>query len=87
MNQEKEMQIFNFSKPEDYKACKRLAEMRVVKRPVWHDAYILKEDTILVTPSGKQYGKAGDYVIIGKDHAWPVSPEYFAEHYDIHETP
>jgi hypothetical protein len=61
------------------------AEASCFKIPVEHKFFVAREDIEFVTSSGKQYAKPGDYVIIGKDHAWPVSPKYFAEHY--HELP
>jgi hypothetical protein len=59
------------------------ATSTVQKRPVPARAFILEQPATFVTSSGEQHGTVGDVVIIAKDHAWPVSPQYFAEHYDV----
>lgn len=68
-----------------YEEIKKRAEGLCFKIPVEHKFFIAREDIEFVTGSGTQRAKLGDYVIIGKDHAWPVTPEYFEEHY--HEIP
>ena len=58
---------------------------RCVKMPVAHGYFIADEEMHFITKSGTQKAKPGDYIIIGLDHAWPVSKEYFEKHY--HEMP
>lgn len=64
-----------------YDEVKKHAESSCFKIPLEHKFFIARDDIEFVTNSGRQVAKPGDYVIIGKDHAWPVSPEYFEEHY------
>lgn len=52
------------------------------KKPVTHGYFISLDEIKFVTSSGTQTAKPGDYVIIGKDHAWPVSKDYFEENYN-----
>lgn len=61
-----------------------LASGECLKRPVKHKYFVAKQAIEFQTKSGKQYANPGDYVIIAKDHAWPVSKEYFHEHYAEH---
>jgi hypothetical protein len=68
-----------------YQEVVRQSDRRVLKKPIVHGAYLLTDETVFVTGSGEQIGKAGDYVIVGRDHAWPVSASYFDEHYEVLE--
>lgn len=71
----------------DNESCMRTMDLacttKARKKPVVVGSFVLEDDVTFVTSSGEQHGKVGDVVIIGKDHAWPVSPEYFAEHYEV----
>ena len=53
------------------------------KLPVAVLYFELKDKMEFVTSSGTQTGKPGDIVLVGKDHAWPVSKEYFQENYKV----
>jgi hypothetical protein len=76
--------IYDFiNSPEHYTACKANATGVAQKKPVAVAFYVLKEIQHFVTTSGTQTGNVGDYVLIGKDHAWPVSKEYFEENYEV----
>lgn len=58
---------------------------RCVKMPVAHNFFVAQEEMGFITTSGTQKARPGDYIIIGLDHAWPVTKEYFEQHY--HEMP
>jgi hypothetical protein len=81
------MKHFNFvaAQKQDYAEIEKMAQAKCIKMPVAHRFFIAEEPIALITQTGHQYADRGDYVIIGKDHAWPVSKEYFEEHY--HEIP
>ena len=64
-----------------YDEVKKHAESSCFKIPIEHKFFIARDDIEFVTGSGTQRAKPGAYVIIGKDHAWPVTPGYFEEHY------
>jgi hypothetical protein len=64
-----------------------LVDGKCVKRPVVHkmfdvtepmDVHITREDGIV----NIQHCRIGDILIVGDDHCWPVTKEYFAKHYD-----
>jgi hypothetical protein len=62
-------------------ACAAMHVSQAVKKPVEVGMFYIMKDTTFVNSSGEQHGKLGDIAIIGKDHAWPVSEEYFRENY------
>lgn len=75
--------IYDFNQPGHYEAVKEKAKLKAQKKPVAHGFFMLSEMTHFVTGSGTQTGHPGDYVIVGKDHAWPVSKSYFLENYEV----
>lgn len=75
--------IYDFvNQPTHYEDIKKRAKGMAKKKPVNLPYFILSSMEHFVTSSGVQTGYTGDYVLIGKDHAWPVSPSYFKENYD-----
>jgi hypothetical protein len=66
----------------DFETLKARAMGRCVKRPVVHGCFMIHERMIFETGTGVQVGYPGMIAIVGKDHAWPVTAEYFHEHYD-----
>ena len=56
---------------------------RCVKRPVVHVYFELAKKMTFHTETGVQEGLPGMIAIVGADHAWPVTKEYFAAHYDV----
>jgi hypothetical protein len=76
--------MLHFNFPEDksaYDEILKYAESECVKIAVEHKFFVARDEIYLITESGMQYAKPGDYVIIGKDHAWCVDPGYFFENY------
>ena len=65
-----------------YDEIKARAMGRCVKRPVVHGCFMLHEPMTFHTETGAQLGKPGMIAVVGADHAWPVSKEYFDAHYD-----
>ena len=53
------------------------------KKPVVHGYFVLEDPMTFNTETGSQRGEPGMYCIIGKDHAWPVTAEYFEENYAV----
>lgn len=80
------MKVYDFvSSVFGHDEAMKKAQGKCIKMPVAHSFFIAEEEMEFVTTSGTQKAKPGDYVIIGRDHAWPVTKEYFEEHY--HEMP
>ena len=58
------------------------AGKKCLKKPVIHGYFVITEFMRFKTETGEQDGKPGMICIVGKDHAWPVTAEYFSENYD-----
>jgi hypothetical protein len=58
------------------------AGKKCLKKPVVYGYFVITEEMAFHTESGEQMGKPGMVCIVGKDHAWPVTAEYFSENYD-----
>lgn len=71
---------------EHKESCYRLisswATHKVMKKPVEHTSFISEVNMLLKTETGEQEVKPSDVVIIGDDHAWVVSKEYFEKNYN-----
>lgn len=84
---EEPIEVFDFvNNPLAIHHANARAYMSVQKKPVLHNAFMIKTQVDFVTSSGTQRGNPGDFAIVAKDHAWPVSKAYFEEHYDVIKT-
>lgn len=67
----------------NFEQIDRIVEGRCIKKPLIHRFLILEKDIEIMTIAGKCHAKKGDYLIIANDTIWPVTPEYFKDHYDV----